>query len=102
MPSFETPADIFTRPFVFDSPKGSSDTLKTHLRVTFVTLTHLRYMTPSISLIFGTCVIMTTNAFSQNFSFLAYFLSKLQHLTRSASSFGQIAVFTISVFKVTQ
>ena len=29
MPSFEIPADIFTRLSVFDSPKGSSDTFKT-------------------------------------------------------------------------
>ena len=29
MPSFEIPADIFTRLSVFDSPKGSSNTFKT-------------------------------------------------------------------------
>ena len=29
MPSFETPANVFTRLPVFDSPKGSSDTFKT-------------------------------------------------------------------------
>ena len=34
---------------------------------------------------------------SANFSFLAHLLSKLQHL-KNASTFGQIAVFTISVF----
>ena len=28
MPSFEMPADIFTRLSVFDSPKGSSNTFK--------------------------------------------------------------------------
>ena len=28
MPSFEIPADIFTRLSVFDSPKGSSNTFK--------------------------------------------------------------------------
>ena len=33
MPSFETPADIFTRLPVFDSPKGSSDTFKTHKNI---------------------------------------------------------------------
>ena len=33
MPSFETPADIFTRLSVFDSPKGSSNTFKTHKNV---------------------------------------------------------------------
>ena len=29
MPSLETPADIFIRLSVFDSPKGSSNTFKT-------------------------------------------------------------------------
>ena len=33
MPSFETPADIFTRLSVFDSPKGSSYTFKTHKNI---------------------------------------------------------------------
>ena len=31
MPSFEIPADIFTRLSVFDSPKGSSNTFKLRL-----------------------------------------------------------------------
>ena len=33
MPSSETPADIFTRLSVFDSPKGSSITFKTHKNI---------------------------------------------------------------------
>ena len=33
MPSFETLADIFTRLSVFDSPKGSSNTFKTHKNI---------------------------------------------------------------------
>ena len=33
MPSFEIPADIFTRLSVFDSPKGSSDTVKTRKNI---------------------------------------------------------------------
>ena len=33
MPSFELQADIFTRLSVFDSPKGSSNTFKTHKNV---------------------------------------------------------------------
>ena len=33
MPSFEIQADIFTRLSVFDSPKGSSNTLKTHKNI---------------------------------------------------------------------
>ena len=33
MPSFEIQADIFTRLSVFDSPKDSSDTLKTHKNI---------------------------------------------------------------------
>ena len=33
MPSFETPADIFTRLSVFDSPEGSSNTFKTHKNI---------------------------------------------------------------------
>ena len=34
MRSFEKPTDIFTRLSVFDSPKGSSDTFKTHKIIT--------------------------------------------------------------------
>ena len=33
MPSFETPADIFTHLSVFHSPKGSSNTFKTHKNI---------------------------------------------------------------------
>ena len=33
MPSFEIQADIFTCLSVFDSPKGSSDTFKTHRNI---------------------------------------------------------------------
>ena len=33
MPSFEIQADIFTRLSVFDSPKGSSNTFKTHKNI---------------------------------------------------------------------
>ena len=33
MHSFETPADVFTRLYVFDSPKGSSNTLKTQKNI---------------------------------------------------------------------
>ena len=33
MPSFETPADIFTRLSVFGSPKGSSNTFKAHKNI---------------------------------------------------------------------
>ena len=33
MSSFETPADIFTRLSVSDSPKGSSNTFKTHKNI---------------------------------------------------------------------
>ena len=33
MPSFETPADIFTGLSVFDSPKGSSNTLKAYKNI---------------------------------------------------------------------
>ena len=33
MPSFEIPADIFTRLSVFDSPKGSSNTFKTRKNI---------------------------------------------------------------------
>ena len=33
MPSFETLADIFTRLSAFDSPKGSSNTFKTHTKI---------------------------------------------------------------------
>ena len=33
MPSFETQADIFTRLSVFDSPKDSSNTFKTHKNI---------------------------------------------------------------------
>ena len=33
MPSFEVQADIFTRLSVFDSPKGSSNTFKTHKNI---------------------------------------------------------------------
>ena len=33
MPSFEIPADIFTHLSVFDSPKGSSNTFKTHKNI---------------------------------------------------------------------
>ena len=33
MPSFEIKADIFTRLSVFDSPKGSSNTFKTHKNI---------------------------------------------------------------------
>ena len=33
MPSFKIQADIFTRLSVFDSPKGSSNTFKTHKNI---------------------------------------------------------------------
>ena len=33
MPSFEIKADIFSRLSVFDSPKGSSNTFKTHKNI---------------------------------------------------------------------
>ena len=33
MPSFEVPADIFTQLTVFDSPKGSLNTFKTHKNI---------------------------------------------------------------------
>ena len=33
MPSCKIQADIFTRPSVFDSPKGSSNTFKTHKNI---------------------------------------------------------------------
>ena len=33
MPSFETPADIFTRLSVFDSPEGLSNTFKIHKNI---------------------------------------------------------------------
>ena len=44
MPSFETPADIFTCLSVFDSPKGSSDTFKTYENIMLL-LTELEVYT---------------------------------------------------------
>ena len=57
MPSFETPADIFTRLSVFDTPKGSSNTLKSHKNIRLYLKSryliiynyHIRYLLYSIT-----------------------------------------------------
>ena len=54
MPSFEIQADIFTRLSVFDSPKGSSNTFKTHKNISL-------YFKRRYLIIYNYLTVITTN-----------------------------------------
>ena len=82
MPSFEIQADIFTRLSVFDSPKGSSNTFKTHKNISLYFKRRYLIIYNYFALIYSLCVLFCsfiTSNNKNNVSLLENVIKQIQH-----------------------